>query len=69
MSDLASPLLVTMGEESHAYICFAALMSRSGHSGGNLVHDIVDRGKCGTEGVVKFGKGTVKVKSGWKITE
>lgn len=28
MSDLASPLLVTMGDESHAYICFCALMSR-----------------------------------------
>ena len=28
MSDLASPLLVTIGEESHAYICFSALMSR-----------------------------------------
>jgi len=28
MSDLASPLLVTMVEESHAYICFTALMDR-----------------------------------------
>merc|ERR1719193_2351199 len=28
MSDLASPLLVTMGEEAHAYICFTALMDR-----------------------------------------
>ena len=28
MSDLASPLLVTIGEESHAYICFSALMNR-----------------------------------------
>ena len=28
MSDLASPLLVTIGEESHAYICFSALMAR-----------------------------------------
>ncbi|KAF5274692.1 hypothetical protein FQA39_LY07083 [Lamprigera yunnana] len=28
MSDLASPLLVTMGDEAHAYICFCALMSR-----------------------------------------
>lgn len=28
MSDLASPLLVTMGDETHAYICFCALMSR-----------------------------------------
>ena len=28
MSDLASPLLVTIGEESHAYICFSALMTR-----------------------------------------
>ncbi|XP_017780993.1 PREDICTED: TBC1 domain family member 25 isoform X1 [Nicrophorus vespilloides] len=28
MSDLASPLLVTMGDESHAYICFCALMQR-----------------------------------------
>lgn len=28
MSDLASPLLVTMGEEAHAYICLCALMTR-----------------------------------------
>lgn len=28
MSDLASPLLVTMGDEAHAYICLCALMSR-----------------------------------------
>lgn len=28
MSDLASPLLVTMGDEAHAYICFCALMNR-----------------------------------------
>lgn len=28
MSDLASPLLVTMGDEAHAYICFCALMKR-----------------------------------------
>lgn len=28
MSDLASPLLVTLGDESHAYLCFAALMQR-----------------------------------------
>ncbi|KAK6623571.1 hypothetical protein RUM43_009423 [Polyplax serrata] len=28
MSDLASPLLVTMVDEAHAYICFCALMSR-----------------------------------------
>nr|CAD7392448.1 unnamed protein product [Timema cristinae] len=28
MSDLASPLLVTMGDEAHAYICFCALMRR-----------------------------------------
>lgn len=28
MSDLASPLLVTMGDEAHAYICFCALMCR-----------------------------------------
>lgn len=28
MSDLASPLLVTMGDEAHAYICFCALMTR-----------------------------------------
>ncbi|KAI8428058.1 hypothetical protein MSG28_002346 [Choristoneura fumiferana] len=28
MSDLASPLLVTMGDEAHAYICFCALMAR-----------------------------------------
>ena len=28
MSDLASPLLLTIGDESHAYICFSALMSR-----------------------------------------
>lgn len=28
MSDLASPLLVTMGHEAHAYICFCALMRR-----------------------------------------
>lgn len=28
MSDIASPLLVTMGDEAHAYICFCALMSR-----------------------------------------
>ena len=28
MSDLASPLLVTMNDEAHAYICFCALMNR-----------------------------------------
>ena len=28
MSDLASPLLVTMSDEAHAYICFCALMRR-----------------------------------------
>ena len=28
MSDLLSPLLVTMNDESHAYICFCALMQR-----------------------------------------
>ena len=28
MSDLASPLLVTMADEAHAYICFCALMRR-----------------------------------------
>ena len=28
MSDLASPILVTIGDESHAYICFSALMNR-----------------------------------------
>ncbi|XP_044751267.1 TBC1 domain family member 25 isoform X2 [Coccinella septempunctata] len=28
MSDLASPLLVTMNDEAHAYICFCALMER-----------------------------------------
>lgn len=28
MSDLASPLMVTMGDEAHAYICFCALMCR-----------------------------------------
>ena len=28
MSDLASPILVTIGEEAHAYLCFTALMSR-----------------------------------------
>ncbi|XP_022645760.1 TBC1 domain family member 25-like isoform X2 [Varroa destructor] len=28
MSDLASPLLVTMNNEAHAYICFTALMQR-----------------------------------------
>lgn len=28
MSDLASPLLVTMGNEAHAYICFCSLMRR-----------------------------------------
>ena len=28
MSDLASPLLVTIADESHAYICFTALMNR-----------------------------------------
>lgn len=28
MSDLASPLLVTMGDEAHAYICFCSLMAR-----------------------------------------
>ena len=28
MSDLASPLLVTMKEEAHAYVCFCALMKR-----------------------------------------
>ncbi|XP_055381882.1 protein PF3D7_1417600 isoform X2 [Condylostylus longicornis] len=28
MSDLASPLLVTMNDEAHAYICFCAIMER-----------------------------------------
>lgn len=28
MSDLASPLLVTMNDEAQAYICFCALMVR-----------------------------------------
>ncbi|XP_013791235.2 TBC1 domain family member 25-like, partial [Limulus polyphemus] len=28
MSDLASPILVTMKDESHAYVCFCALMQR-----------------------------------------
>lgn len=28
MSDIASPLLVTMGDEAHAYICFCAVMIR-----------------------------------------
>lgn len=28
MSDIASPLLVTMGDEAHAYICFCAIMGR-----------------------------------------
>nr|CAI5853565.1 unnamed protein product [Callosobruchus analis] len=28
MSDLASPLLVTMNDEAHAYVCFCALMNR-----------------------------------------
>ena len=28
MSDLLSPLLVTMMDESHAYVCFCALMQR-----------------------------------------
>ncbi|XP_058060056.1 uncharacterized protein LOC131210781 [Anopheles bellator] len=28
MSDIASPLLVTMGDEAHAYICFCAIMQR-----------------------------------------
>ncbi|GAB6020028.1 hypothetical protein CHUAL_002776 [Chamberlinius hualienensis] len=28
MSDLASPLLVTMKDEAHAYVCFCALMKR-----------------------------------------
>lgn len=28
MSDLASPLLVTMNDEAHAYICFCAMMQR-----------------------------------------
>ena len=28
MSDLASPILVTIGDEAHAYLCFAALMMR-----------------------------------------
>uniref|UniRef100_A0A182QPZ9 Rab-GAP TBC domain-containing protein n=1 Tax=Anopheles farauti TaxID=69004 RepID=A0A182QPZ9_9DIPT len=28
MSDIASPLLVTMGDEAHAYICFCAIMER-----------------------------------------
>lgn len=32
MSDLASPLLVTMGDEAQAYICFCALMQRLGHN-------------------------------------
>ena len=30
MSDLASPLLVTMKDEAQAYVCFCALMSRLG---------------------------------------
>nr|XP_037284911.1 TBC1 domain family member 25-like [Rhipicephalus microplus] len=30
MSDLASPLLVVMRDESHAYVCFCALMRRLG---------------------------------------
>lgn len=28
MSDLASPILVTIGDEGHAYLCFTALMAR-----------------------------------------
>jgi hypothetical protein len=28
MSDLASPLLVTMGDEAQAYICFCSVMER-----------------------------------------
>lgn len=28
MSDLASPLLYTMGDEAQAYICFCSLMDR-----------------------------------------
>lgn len=28
MSDLASPLLVTMRDEAQAYVCFCALMAR-----------------------------------------
>lgn len=28
MSDLLSPILVTMIDESHAYLCFCALMTR-----------------------------------------
>uniref|UniRef100_A0A8D9F3G5 TBC1 domain family member 25 n=1 Tax=Cacopsylla melanoneura TaxID=428564 RepID=A0A8D9F3G5_9HEMI len=32
MSDLASPLLVTMSNEAHAYICFCALMRRLGRN-------------------------------------
>ena len=28
MSDLLSPLLVTMMDEAHAYVCFCALMQR-----------------------------------------
>jgi hypothetical protein len=28
MSDLLSPLLVTMNDEAHAYLCFCALMQR-----------------------------------------
>lgn len=28
MSDLASPLLVTMKDEAQAYVCFCSLMSR-----------------------------------------
>ncbi|CAN8026101.1 unnamed protein product, partial [Ixodes persulcatus] len=30
MSDLASPILVTMRDEAHAYVCFCALMRRLG---------------------------------------
>lgn len=30
MSDLASPILVTMRDEAHAYVCFCALMKRLG---------------------------------------
>lgn len=32
MSDLASPLLVVMRDEPHAYVCFCALMRRLGPS-------------------------------------
>lgn len=28
MSDIASPLLVVMNDEAHAYICFCSLMTR-----------------------------------------